>query len=130
MTTTELDSIRRAVELLKRLLPENEPHACDSSWRCPVARFAKRYLVRQPGCEVSSQELWQFYTEVSSSGELEPLPKAEFLRRIPTVMEETFGVKKSHAIAREGQTVRGFKGVGIREQAVSSGIVELELEAE
>ena len=39
-----------------------------------------RYLVRQPDAEMSSAELWTFYKEIASAGDIDPLTKQEFLR--------------------------------------------------
>lgn len=66
---------------------------------------------------MTSTELWQFYREVAAAGEVEPLSKSEFMRRLPGVMEATFSVKKCHNIRRGAQTVRGFKSVSIAETA-------------
>ena len=119
MTKSESDLIRRAIELLRRVVPDDgEPHAVDlSPRRCPVAMFAKEYLVRQPGGDMSTAELFQFYDEVAATGELDRLSKSEFLRRLPNVLEIAFNLRKSHDIQRCGSRVRGFKGITVREQA-------------
>jgi len=67
-----------------------------------------------PTTDVTSAELWRFFAEVAASGEVRPLPKAEFLRRLPAVMARLFGSLKSHNIVRAGHRVRGFRGVDIR----------------
>jgi hypothetical protein len=114
MTNRERDLIRQALHLLQRLA-EDEPHAVDQVRHdCPVALFARRFLLRDPVGDVTSEELWTFFGEVVASGELEPLSKTEFLSRLPGVMESSFGVRKSHNIRRGGQRVRGFRGVGLR----------------
>ncbi len=89
--------------------------------------FVQHYLAPEHGSDMRSAELWGFYAEVAAAGELEPLSKAQFLRRLPGAMETAFGVKKSHSIMRGGQTVRGFKSVTIREE--TSPMTTLELEA-
>src|SRR6266576_6066665 len=115
MTRSELDLICRAIHLLRRVVPDDgEPHAVDAPSRCPVMAFAKRYLVRDPNSEVTSVELWQFFSEAAASAELEPRSKSEFLRCLPNVLEMAFGVRKSHDIQRSAGRVRGFKGVGFR----------------
>ncbi len=115
MTLQERDLICRAVELLQRLVPPEEPYSVDPVRRdCPVALFARHYLLREPASDVTSRELWTFFSEVSSSGEVEPVSKSEFLSRLPGVMELAFAVRKSHNVMRDGRRVRGFKGVGIR----------------
>jgi len=88
--------------------------------------FAQRYLQREPAEDVTSIELWQFYNEVAATGEIEPLPKAEFLRRLPAVMEAEFGARKCHNIQRAGHRVRGFHGVGIRLAACPPSVLEVE----
>jgi hypothetical protein len=118
MTTSEIDLIRSALQLLHKLVPDDEPRACDSTPRpCPVVRFAKRYLMRQPGEDMTSAELWTFYAEVAAAGESEPLTKQEFLRALPGAMAAAFGLKKCHAVQRDGQNLRGFRSVTIREEA-------------
>jgi hypothetical protein len=116
MTTSEIEVIRRTLELLHKLLPEGEPRAGGVTLqRCPVTQFAQQYLGREPGSCMTSAELWQFYSEVAASGELEPLSKSEFLRRLPGVMEAVFGVRKSHNVMRAGRRLRGFRSVTIPE---------------
>jgi hypothetical protein len=131
MTRTEFNLIKRALELLHRLVPDDgEPHAVDlAPRRCPVAMFAKKFLIRDLANDVTSQELWQFFGEVFASGELEALSKSEFLRRLPGVMASTFDVRKSHNIQRSGHRLRGFRGVGVRLDASPPSVVELEPEA-
>ena len=115
MTSQERDLVRRALDLLHRLVPPEEPYAVDPVRRsCPAALFARRYLLRESANDVTSAELWTFFAEVSASGEVEPLSKAEFFRRLPGVMESAFGVRKCHHIVRSSRCQRGFKGVGIR----------------
>jgi hypothetical protein len=115
MKRSELNSIRSAIEILHRLVPDDEPRATNPApRRCPVALFAKRYLAREPASDLTSAELWQFFGEVAATGEVEPLSKSEFLRRLPAVLQAVFDVRKSHAVEREGRHLRGFKGVGIR----------------
>lgn len=129
MTRSELDSIKHALGLLHRLVPDDEPRAVDISPRpCPVILFTKRYLTRQPGADMTCAELWQFYSEVAASGEVEPLTKQEFLRALPGAMAAVFGVNKCHSIRRDGHTQRGFKRVTVREH--TSPVTTLELEPE
>jgi hypothetical protein len=127
MTLQEHDLIRRALELLHRLVPPEEAVAAHPVRRdCPVVLFVRRYLVREPGSDLTSKELSKFFAEVSASGELEPLSKAEFLSRLPGIMELTFGTRKSHNIQRAGRRVRGFRGVGIRLDTCAPAAPELE----
>jgi len=111
-----MNQIRRVLELLEPLLAKNEQPLCDNfaSRSCPVKYFAKRYLMREPTEDVTSAELWRFFAEVAASGQVLLLPKAEFLRRLPAVMERLFGALKSHNVERVGHRLRGFRGVGIR----------------
>ena len=127
MTSQERDLIRRALDLLHRLIPPEEPDAAHPVPRdCPVALFARRYLLREPASDLTSKELWTFFAEVSSSGEVEPLSKAEFLSRLPGIMESILGLRKSHNIPRAGRRVRGFRGVGIRLDTCAPAATELE----
>jgi len=126
MTSQEHDLVRRALELLYQLVPPEGPHASDSApRRCPVLLFAKRYLMPEPGSDMTNEELWRFYKEVAASGELDALTQTAFQRALPGAMETAFGVKKCHAIERGRQTVRGFKGVGVREEACPATAPEL-----
>jgi hypothetical protein len=129
MTLQEHDLIRRALELLHRLVPPEEEGAAHPVRRdCPVALFARRYLLREPASDLTSGELWTFFSEVSASGELEPLSKAEFLSRLPGIMELSFGLRKSHNVQRAGRRLRGFRGVGIRLDTCAPAPLELERE--
>jgi len=65
---------------------------------------------------MSSQELWEFFLEIGNAGDLELLPKSDFLGRLPAAMEHVYGIKKCHSLKREGKSVRGFKSMGVREQ--------------
>ena len=118
MTSQDRDLIRRALDLLHKLVADDEPCESDPAPRCcPVALFAKRYLARDSASDLTSHELWQFFGEVAASGEVEPLSKTEFLRRLPGVMEAVFGVRESHNVLRTSGRVRGFRGITVREQA-------------
>lgn len=118
MTKTEIDQIKRALDLLRRVVPDDgEPLAVDSPRRCPVAMFTRRFLARDPASDVTSAELWTFFAEVAAAGELEPLSRSGFLRRLPGAMAATFDVCKSHDVERGDHHLRGFKGVGFRQQA-------------
>lgn len=129
MTRNEIDLIRRALTLLHKLIPDDEPREVNPvTRRCPVVLFAKRFLARDPASDLTSQELWQFYAEVAAAGELEPLTKQEFLRALPGAMAAAFGVNKCHSIERDGQTLRGFKSVTVREHALGPSVFELEPE--
>ena|SRR6266516_729356 len=129
MTRSELDLIRRALQILHKIVPDDEIREVNLvPRRCPVILFAKRYLTRQPGSDLSTAELWRFYTEVVAAAESEPLTKQEFLRALPGAMAAVFGVNKCHTIQRDGQTVRGFKSVTIREHALSPSVIEIEPE--
>ena len=132
MTRTELDLIRRALQLLHKIVPDDdEPCAVyAAARRCPVILFAKRYLMRQPGADATTDELWKFYAEIAASGELEPLSKAEFLRRLTGAMLAVFGANKCHSIRRDKQTVRGFKSVNLRMDTCSPSVLEIEPEGD
>ena len=126
MTRSELDLIRRALQLLHKIVPDEEIREVHPVHRqCPVISFARRYLARQPGADITSAELWQFYAEVAAAGELEPLTRQEFLRALPGAMAAAFGVNKCHGIQRDGRTVRGFKNVGVREQSLAPSMFEI-----
>ncbi len=118
MTRTQTDLLRRALELLHRLVPDDyEPCAVDTPRRCPVAKFAKKFLVPDSESDLTSQELVCFFNEIAASGEVQPLSKSQFLRRLPNVLESAFGVRKSHDIERDGRRVRGFRGINLTQQA-------------
>ena len=127
MTKYELDLIRNALNLLHRLAPCDELHVGSTGPRHdPVVVFAKRYLQRASACDLTTAELAQFYREIAATGELEPLADAVFLRKLTGAMAAVFDVRKSHAIQRDGRTVRGFRGVTIRERAVPIDLREIE----
>ena len=116
MTAQEIDLIRRALELLHRLVPPDERHGGGPATRpCPVTQFAAQYLMRDPGRDVTCAELWRFYREIAAAGELEPLSKSQFLRALPAAMDGAFGAKKSHSVERGAVKLRGFRAVTIRE---------------
>lgn len=126
MTRSEINSIRNALEILRRLVPDDEPSAVDAPSRCPVMAFARRYLAPDPAGDLSSEELWKFYSEIMAAGELPPMRKQAFLRLLPSAMAAVFGTQKSHDLHRNGGRVRGFRGVSIRLDAGSRAVVELE----
>ncbi len=129
MTKTEIDIIKRALGLLHKLVPDDEIRAVDlRTRRCPVLTFAKRFLMDDPDSDLTSGELWTFFGEVAASGEVPPLSKSEFLRRLPGAMAAVFGLRKAHDIERNGQRVRGFRRVGFRPDTSQPMDVELEPE--
>ena len=114
-----MDLIRRVLKLLHTLVPDDKPRTCDlAPPPCPVIRFSKRYLMRQPGADMTTAELWIFYAEVAAAGESVPLTMQEFLRALPGAMAAVFGLRKCHTVRRDAQVLRGFKSVTIREGAV------------
>jgi hypothetical protein len=116
MTTQESDLIQKVIEALNKLVPYNKPDAIDSTpCRCPVAVFAKRYLLRDLGSAMTSVELWDFFREVAALGDVETLSKSEFLRRLPGAMGNVYGIKKCHNIRSKTGRVRGFRGISVRE---------------
>jgi len=118
MTTQEIQIVQQALGILHRLVPDDEPRGLDPRPRhCPVQAFAKRNLVLNPVRDMTTQELWEFYSEVAIAGEAERLSRAVFLRVLPGAMAAVFGLRKSHAIRRSEQTMRGFSGITIQEQA-------------
>jgi hypothetical protein len=130
MTQQQIDLIRRALETLHRLLPDGEARpGVSAPRRCPVALFAKQHLMRDLTIDMTSQELWMFYSEVAAAGEVEPLSKSDFLRRLPGVMEAGFSARKAHNIERGGRRVRGFRGVTIRLDTPAPDVIEVEAQA-
>lgn len=116
MTESEKESIHRAIELLQAVVSGAAPRPEGPSTRpCPVVRFARQYLMRYPGADITVDDLWSFYHEVALAGEAELLTRRQFDRILPRAMEEAFGVKKSHSVRRDNRSRRGFKTVTIRE---------------
>ena len=78
MTKSEIHVIRRALELLNQLVPQDQmPNKGDPApGHCPVRRFAQEYLAPDPTTDVSCEELWCFFREIAEAGELPPLRKA------------------------------------------------------
>jgi hypothetical protein len=131
MTSREIDLVRHAIEILQRLLPDDQGRAGDSAPpRCPVAGFVREYLAPDPDADLTCAELWNFFQEIAQAGKLPPMRKAAFLRRLPGVMESVFGAPKCHSIERGGRRLRGFRGVTIRLDAPTPDAVEVESEAE
>jgi hypothetical protein len=129
MTSQESNLIRHAIALLQKLAPSDEPSAVDyPTRRDPIMRFVQQYLTQVPDTDVSCNELWAFYSEISASRELPPMRKATFFRKLPAALEMTYGAKKCHSISRDGRTLRGFKSVTIREHTSPVGTLEVEPE--
>ena len=118
MEKNEYDLIQEALRLLHRLVPDDKTYAVDAApKRCPVLEYAQHFLRADPASDLTTLELWWFYEEVVTAGKIQPISKTQFLRRLPGAMEMTFSAKKSHAIKRESQLLRGFKGIDIRRDA-------------
>jgi hypothetical protein len=127
MTNTELQTVRRAITLLRSLI--DEPQECfPAPQNSPVSRFIQEYLAPDPDADLSCAEAWQFFKEIAQSGELPPMRMAAFLRQLPAVMEAVFCLRKCHHIERAGRRVRGFRGVGIRLDTCAPAAPELERE--
>ena len=116
MTKLEIDAIRRTINTLQRMLPEDEPRMIPSSpRRASLFRFVTKYLVATGSGDLSCRELWDFYCDVAAAGRLPSMPKTLFFRELPGVMEPAFGLKKCHNVKYNGKAVRGFRGIEIRE---------------
>lgn len=116
MTQNEIDTINQAIELLSQLAADEDESKGDNAVpsRCPVKRFAQEYLRPQADSDMSCAELWKFYCEIAEVGELPAMRKAVFLRRLPSVMDTSYAVRKCHDIQRAGRRLRGFRGIGIK----------------
>jgi hypothetical protein len=113
MTNTELQTVRRAITLLRSLIDEPQEYP-PLPQHSPVRRFVQEYLAPDPDADLSCEEAWQFFEEIAHEGELPPMRKAAFLRQLPIVMESIHHVRKCHGIERADRRVRGFRGVAIR----------------
>ena len=121
MTKTEIDSVQAAIRLLSNLLPDHEQRGTNPEPNnCPVQAFAKDYLQRDPAWAMSCHELWNVYEELAKLGKAEPLARAVFYRKLPSVLTELFGLRKAHSITRHGKikTVRGFRGLALRDEGL------------
>jgi|SRR5580692_1926461 hypothetical protein len=126
MTSQEIDLVRRAIELLRRLLPDDQARVGGPAPpRCPVARFVQEYLAPDPDADLTCAELWKFFQEIAQAGELSPLRKAAFLRQLPAIMENVFHVRKCHHILRSGHRQRGFKGINLRLDGCPASVPEV-----
>jgi len=115
MTKSEIDLIRRAIELLRQLVQDDKGRVSNPAPRgCPVTRFAEEYLAHDSAADVSCEELWRFFHEIADAGELPPMRKASFLRQLTSVLEAVFNVRKCHNVMRAGRRVRGFRGIDVR----------------
>jgi hypothetical protein len=113
MTSTEIQTVHRVIALLCSLI--DEPQECAAVPRhSPIRRFVEEYLVANSTADITCEEGWRFFYEIVQAGELPPMRKAVFLRQLPSLMEAVFHVRKCHHIEREGNRLRGFRGVGIR----------------
>jgi hypothetical protein len=116
MTKLEHDTIRRTINTLQRMLPDDEPRMIPSSSRkASLIRFTTKYLAATSSGDLSCYELWAFYSEVAAAGRVPPMPKTLFFRELPAALEAAFGLKKSHNVKRNGKPVRGFQGIEILE---------------
>jgi hypothetical protein len=118
MTSKDNKLVLRVFGLLRLLLPAEAAYTRDNLLQnSPVTLFVTHYLAWEPGTDVSTSELWEFFSEIVAAGELEPSSKQAFLRALPSAMEARYGAKKCHTIKRDGHCVRGFKEIGLREAA-------------
>ena len=121
MTKTEIDTVQAAIRLLNNLLPDHEQRGEDPEPNnCPVRAFANEYLQRDPSWDMSCLELWNVYDELAKLGKAAPLAQSMFYRKLPGVLADVFGLRKSHSISRHGKivTVRGFRGLTLREEVM------------
>ena len=111
MNELEIETLKRAVSMLQKLIAGNK------QGDCPVAAFARDYLSNDDATkDVSCEELWALCSEISAAGYLTPLRKIIFYRRLPGAMAAVFKVRKSKNLMREGKHVRGFLGIAYREE--------------
>jgi hypothetical protein len=125
MTSNEIDLVRRAIELLNRLVRDGQGRAGAPGPRlCPVERFVQEYLSPDCDADLTCEEAWQLFQEIAQAGELSPMRRTVFLRRLPVVMESIHDVRKSHSVERNGRRVRGFRGVDIGGQQFRDAMME------
>ena len=120
MTKTEIDSVQAAIRLLNDLLPHEQRGTDPEPNYCPVRAFAKEFLQRDPAWAMTCNELWNIYEELAKLGKAEPLARAVFYRKLPSVLTELFGLRKAHSITRHGkiETVRGFRELALRDEGL------------
>ena len=118
MTELENELILRAIELLQKLVPDGTPRPQRPASRpCPVLDFARRYLMRDPADEMTTAELWQFYEELASVGEVEVLGRRAFERALPGAMEETFqGIRLGKDGYKRSRAAVKWRGISERER--------------
>ena len=127
MTNTEIQTVRRAITLLRSLI--GEPQECPPApQHGPVSRFVQEYLAPDPDADLACEEAWKFFQEVTNAGDLPPIRKAVFLRQLPAIMENLFHVRKCHHVLRGNSRLRGFRGVSIRLDACPAAPLEVEPE--
>jgi hypothetical protein len=115
MAKSELEAVQYAIQILEGLIPEKEPPDVARISRSSVYRFAETLLSAAPSGEMSCAELWSFFSEAVAARMLPPMQKTTFFRELPAVMKMIYGIKKCHNVRRGVKTVRGFKGVGVRD---------------
>lgn len=124
MTSQERDLICRAIDILRGLGAKEPSAVAPERCACPVVQFVCRYLLRNPGSDMTCSELWAFFAEVAACGEVAVVSKSEFLLRLPGIMVSTFAVRKSHNVLRHGRRQRGYKGIGIQMDAGSPAVTQ------
>lgn len=115
MNQSEIEIARQAIQLLRTLVPDDKIRTENpGTRRCPVTQFVERHLKSELGSDMTTAELWRFYSEVAAAGELESVTRHQFLKSLPVTMRAIFGVNKCHRVVRNGRNLRGFRGINIR----------------
>ena len=106
----------------KRLVDMFKAHCARASDPIPdLQQFIAARLVHEPGCDVTSSELFTAYTAfIGDHGGL-GLSAYEFHRTLPTIIKDRFGIAKRHEILRPGPTGRFTKRNGWRGVKLTDG---------
>jgi len=79
-----------------------------------LRHFLNDRVVKKEGCDLTVNEIIEFYAEYCPEKGWDPKPITSIQRELPSLMLELFATTRSHSIKRDGISARGYRRVGFK----------------
>jgi len=102
----DIQMTQRQTDIVDSLLAESES----------LRHFLLSNVVKAPGSDLSVDEIISTYAHYCPDQGWVPLPESQIGRQLPSLMLELYQTPKSHSCSRNGRSVRGYRGVALKEE--------------